>query len=81
VDSSIQRTRWIVEGGEQKVERGERLPDPREYAKGSGGAGRRTLLVGGFGKKSTRRGTGNVLPASPFRPNPVHKQCSSSHTP
>ena len=59
----IQRTGWIREGGERKGERGGRLPDLAEYAKGSGGAGRRTELVGGFGRNS--RSGENVQNASP----------------
>ena len=39
---------------------------------GSGGVGRRTELVGGFGQKKTRRGTGNVLPASHFLSEPSY---------
>jgi len=74
-------TRWIGEGGERKVERGERPPDLVEYAKGSGGAGRRTELVEGFRRK--RRSGENVHSPSPspFSSETPHKLCSSPCTP
>jgi len=68
--SGIHRTGWIREGGERKVERGERLPDLGEYSKGSGAAGRRTELVGGC-RQNTRRGKNLHSPCpSPFRSEP-----------
>ena len=67
-------------GKRAKDWRGEYPMDLGEYAKGSGGAGRRKWLVGGFGRKRSRRGTGNVLPASPSSSIPPHKLCSSPST-